>query len=158
MSGPAGDPGTSTTTLAMTTVLGPSVYDPAGPFSQAKAKAAVNGLEWTTCFFALYGGDRSLASSDVEEALGESGVATRFAVGLNGAPQTGSWTFTLMKGEVPLLPPCTIAGANRTCQSTGSGWFGSTDKLSIQMTAGSDNNTPAGMFSHASFQVKYTLR
>jgi len=84
-------------------------------------------------------------------------MATRFTVGVNMSPGTGTWTFTLMRGNTPLLPSCTISGASRTCTSAGYAPFATNDPLSIQMTVGTGDNTPANMFSTASFQLRYVI-
>ena len=135
--------------------MGPAVYDP----SELQARAAkAEALDWTTCFFALYGGDRGMTSAAVSEPVGDAGIATRFTVGVNMAPGSGSWVFTLMKGDTPLLPPCTVTGTGRTCQSTGYAAFSPTDRLSIKMTVGTGDDAPSNMFSTAAFQLKYIVQ
>lgn len=152
--GPQGAPGTPPTfgplssTLATTTVLGPSMYESAegGPLDN-----------WSTCYFAIYGGDRSLNREDVEEPIGDSAIVTRFTVGINAAPGTGSWTFTLMKGATPLLAPGIISGDSRKVEVMGYINVNNSDKLSIRLTPGTGTDAPANMFSAAAFQVRYLV-
>jgi len=153
--GPPGNPGSVTSTISTTTVLGPSVYGEAEPSGQAPAITSTSTLEWSTCYFAIFGGERGMTADAVQEAVGDSGMATRFTVGLNMTPGTGSWTFTLMRGNTPLLPSCTVSGTSRTCTSTGYAAFSPNDPLSIRMTVGSGTDTPLNMFSTAAFQLRY---
>ena len=123
--------------------MGPGVYE--GDYG---------GTYDTPCFFALHGGDRSLTGAAVEEPLGDAGVLKRFTIGLNAAPGTGTWTFSLMRGSDALLS-CTISGSSRTCQGNGNKLVSATDKLYIRCEPGTGVNTPSVAFTAAAFQVKY---
>ena len=105
-------------------------------------------------YFTIYGGDRSAVKASAEQAIGDSGIFTRFSVGINAAPATGSWTFRLMRGETALLS-CTITGQDRACSATGNVSFASTDKFCI-LFQGADS--PTSLFTAASFQLKYWIQ
>jgi hypothetical protein len=135
-------------TLATTTVLGPWAPDnyEGGPLEG-----------WDTCYYAIYGGDRALNARAVEEPIGDPGIITKFAAGVNAAPSVGEWTFTLMRGDLPLAS-CTVGGEKRKCSADTYTQVTALDKLSIRMVQGSGDSTPLNMFSAAAFQIKYLVQ
>ena len=132
--------------MAITSVLGPAapvINDQGAPF-------------YPTVYYSVFGGDQSENRSDVEETIGETGLVTRFAAGINASPGTGTWTFTLMRGDFGMMS-CTITGAQRKCETAGTQWFSAGDKLSIRLM-GTGADTPNLEYSAAAFQIKYSIQ
>jgi hypothetical protein len=142
--GPPGKTGPVYTTFSSTTVLGPGVQDP----------GYISAMD-VPYYFSIFAGDRSLLSgAKVEEPLADAGTLVRFSVGLNSAPVSGGWTFSLMRGEEALLS-CAITGGNRSCQATGSKPVSMYDKLYIKCDPGTNNNSSDTAFTAAAFQIRY---
>ena len=91
--------------------MGPGVPDVLGSGSNREYAAG-------SYYFTIFGGDRSDVRAEAEQAIGDYGVFTRFSVGINAAPVTGSWTFSLLRGETALFT-CSITGQNRMCSASG---------------------------------------
>lgn len=130
--------------------MGPAVqvYDAVG------ANAAATDSDWTTCYFSIFGGDRSTNKQDVQNPLGDPAVLVRFSVGINAAPGSGSWTFTLMNQSSALPVSCTISNEKRSCWTNANIAVLGQDQLSVRMVAGTGSDAPARLFSAAAFQIK----